>query len=382
MKKEGYRGVGVMSGSSLDGVDVADCYFWQSKNGQWNYVLLDVDTYPYGDEWRERLSNITDALTFARLNIDYGHFLGLTVRRFLIENDLTPDFVVSHGHTIFHDPERHFTAQIGSGETMATYLPCPLVTDLRTRDLALGGQGAPLVPFGEKALFDDCKLFLNLGGIANLSILPDENVSFSIISWKKEDTRHLAFDVCGCNIVLNHLASIYARDLHYDPDGAIAGGGSLEPALLVLLEQESYYSLIPPKSLGREWVESRIFPLLDTQQWSVPDLLHTYCYFIAHRVGAELDRFGVRNEQIMITGGGAHNQFLMHELEGVFSARNIQILPTQTEVINYKEALIFAFLGMTTLLGLPNVLPDATGASKAGICGAIHLPQTGGYSIL
>lgn len=384
MQTKIYKGIGLMSGSSLDGLDIAYCSFWRDIHNTWQFSLDAQQTIPYSQEWIERLAKQpASGIAYARLHIDYGHYLGLLLRQFLVEYQIQPDYVAAHGHTIFHQPEYHFTAQIGSGETMITYLNCPLVTDLRSRDMALGGQGAPLVPFGEKHLFYPIKLFLNLGGIANLSIIPDGSENFEIVSWKRGKVEHIAYDICGCNIVLNHLARLHNPTLQFDPNGSLAATGNLEPAILANLAQESYYHLIPPKSLGKEWVIENVIDKLAQMNFSIEDKLHTYTYFIANRLLDELDRFGVKNEHILITGGGAHNHFLVQTLKDLLTKRNITFIETEPNTVDYKEAIIFAFLGLMALLREPNVLKDATGASKAGICGAIHLPQIPGkYSIL
>lgn len=369
-----------MSGTSHDGVDLAACRFTLDPAGTWHYGIEVAETIPYAPDWRARLLALPSAPAeeLAKTHTDLGHLLGLHVRQFCLQHDLQPQFVASHGHTIFHQPWRHFTHQIGCGETMVTHLTCPLVSDFRPRDVANGGQGAPLVPFSQYQLFPQAGLFLNIGGIANLSVFAsraglDSSKQYDV--WQKPGWQHLAYDLCAANLVLNHLAYQYDNRLTYDAAGAVAVSGELEPRLLLDLQALDFYHNHPPRSLGREYALSHIFPLLDASGATLPDQLHTYVHHIVWVLGQELDRFGIRDTQLLVTGGGAHNAFLMQVLDEMLAGRGITRIDPEPLLVDYAEALHFAFLGLCTLLRIPNVLYQATGARQSSILGAVHLPE-------
>ncbi|HHG86503.1 MAG TPA: anhydro-N-acetylmuramic acid kinase [Bacteroidetes bacterium] len=333
-------------------------------DGKWNFEILASETIPIDEQWFARLKCLDEqnAETFAKTNVYFGHYLGRHLASFIERNELRPHFVASHGQTIFHQPGKNFTAQIGDGETIASYLACPLVTNFRNKDVALGGQGAPLVPFGEKWLFPDEKLFLNLGGIANLSFGP------------------LAFDVTVCNMGLNWLSNNLSPALPYDLGGQIARSGNIHPDLYEALEKLEYFRLPAPKSLGAEWFTTQVLPLIANAEIPLPDRLHTLVFHIISRITFDLRELGAQDVALLATGGGVHNTFLMEELEKSIAPRGISIKALPKSVIDYKEALIFAFLGLQTLLGRPNVFASVTGAKCDNVGGSIHLPP-GGLSI-
>ena len=349
-----------MSGTSLDGIDLAYCEFSENE-GQWRFDLLAAETIPYDEQWYARLLHLDtqDGITFAKTNIYLGHQFGRVLRDFIGRNELKPDFVGSHGHTIFHQPEKNFTVQIGDGETIAAYLPCPLVCNFRNKDVAMGGQGAPLVPFGEKHLFADEKLFLNLGGISNLSF------------------EGKAFDVSPCNMALNWLAANLEPSLSFDPNGENARSGKMNYDLYEALEALPYYSKTGPKSLGVEWFNAEVLPLIANPEIPVEDRLRTFVLHIVSRLTSAFRELGANNQQLVVSGGGAHNTFLVEELQKSIAPLGISFKQIDRGVIDFKEAIIFAFLGLQTMLGRPNILASVTGA-KLDLCGgSIHLPNTG-----
>ncbi|HLS27211.1 MAG TPA: anhydro-N-acetylmuramic acid kinase [Opitutales bacterium] len=356
-----FRGIGLMSGTSLDGLDLAYCSFSENSDGSWNYEFLETETVSYSKEWRDRLATVqtASAEVYAQTDAEYGELLGSILNDFIHVRKIDPDFAASHGHTIFHQPEKKFTAQIGDGETMAAHLPCPLVTNFRSRDLALGGQGAPLVPFGEKHLFPDCQLFLNLGGFANIAF------------------RGIAYDVSPCNFALNQIVREHDSQLEFDPDGKIARSGSCNQAVLTKLNALPYYAEPPPKSLGREWFEEHFLPILrEEQTLSAPDLLSTLTHHIASQIERAVAATEPRNTEILITGGGFKNKFLAELLKEKLQKFGITFYSGNTEqLVDYKEALIFAFLGLHTLLARTNILASATGAIRPSVSGSIHLPD-------
>lgn len=355
-----YCGIGLMSGTSLDGIDLAYCQFRFDQSKAWSYQILDANTFAYPPGWRKRLAGAQagSAEAYARTDMEYGHFLGSRLQDFISSRRIAPDYVASHGHTIFHQPETGFTAQIGDGETISAYLACPLVSNFRNKDVALKGQGAPLVPFGEKHLFPGCRLFLNLGGFSNLT------------------ADGSAFDVSPCNFALNWAVKRLDPALDFDPDGQFARAGTLHSRLFRRLEALEYYDRPPPKSLGREWFEECFLPVLTAEKEVAPqDLLCTLCHHIASQISRAIAASGIRDTTIIVTGGGARNRFLAELLdEGLRQHRVSFEVDIGTNLIDYKEALIFAFLGLQVLLGRPNILPEVTGATRGAVAGSIHLP--------
>jgi anhydro-N-acetylmuramic acid kinase len=356
-----YNAIGLMSGTSLDGLDIAACEF-VLDNGKWSFKILSSHTYPYSAEWKEKLRSLplSDALTFSFVNVEYGHLLGRLTRTFLESTRFRPDLIASHGHTVFHQPGHGLTVQVGSGSAIATETGYPVVCDFRSADLALGGQGAPLVPVGDRLLFPDFDACLNLGGFANISM--------------EHEGDRIAFDICPVNIILNKLASELGMD--YDKDGEIARTGQIEPGLLDQLNSLEYYRQKWPKSLGREWLENEFLPLIYISVVPVNDLMRTVCEHIALQVNHSLN--SNLRLKIMVTGGGAHHRLLMERISklGVHQ----WILPVN-EWVDFKEALVFAFLGVLRWRGEPNVLHSVTGSRFDHSGGAIYQPQADKRSI-
>lgn len=334
-----------MSGTSLDGLDVALCQFNGRDDHIFNYTVLKAETILYAEDFRKKLTDLMKAQAWqlAEEHFQFGYFLGDQVRKFLSRYDLTADFVSSHGHTIFHRPERGFTFQLGHGACISARSGLPVVFDFRSQDIALGGQGAPLVPLGDKLLYSSYSWCLNLGGIANISF--------------DERDRRVAFDVCPVNMVLNHLS--LEKEQPFDRDGGMAMKGKTDEELLVCLERLDFYSKAAPKSLGKEWVEKSIFPLLDQAAVSTEDKLHTFCIHIARRIAACVKGNGA----MLITGGGALNRFLIQEIKKQLPLGCKVVIPDM-ETILFKEAIVFAFLGYLKLNGQVNCLASVTGAGK------------------
>lgn len=342
-----------MSGTSLDGLDLAACRF-ELSGGQWHYTILEAETIGYSPAWRDRLAGVENetALGFVRTDIEYGDLLGQLTRDFIDKYKVSPDFIASHGHTVFHQPEKRITCQIGRGSAIAAGSSFPVVCDFRSLDVALGGQGAPLVPIGDRLLFGEFDYCLNLGGFANIS--------------SEQDGKRVAFDVSPANIVLNDLAR--KQGLPYDPDGALAAQGKVIPPLLHRLNQLPYYAQSPPKSLGKEWVIANIHPLLSEEPHTDNDLLATFCEHIAMQVAAVTGKNSTR--KLLITGGGAFNSHLVRRISELAAAT--VVLPDHN-TINFKEALIFAFLGVLRWRGEHNTLSSVTGAACDNTGGAIYL---------
>jgi anhydro-N-acetylmuramic acid kinase len=338
-----------MSGTSLDGVDVACCEFGFDR--KWSYKMVHAETVVYSKDWFDKLSGLytADPSELIRIDREFGRFLGQIAQQAMKNSGFRADLIASHGHTIFHQPEKGFTLQIGDGNSMAVIAGIPVIYDFRSADVALGGQGAPLVPVGDRLLFPDFTYCLNLGGISNISF--------------EHDSRRIAFDVCPVNIVLNALAS--KLNYRYDHEGQIASSGRINQKLLDKLNQLDFYSKIPPKSLGREWIEANVFPLLVKFHEPVENLLRTFTEHIAIQLGSVLNKRPVG--RILLTGGGARNIFLVERIKdhlksGIF-------IPEQ-EIIDFKEALIFAFLGVLRWRNEINCLSSVTGATR-DCCGGV-----------
>jgi anhydro-N-acetylmuramic acid kinase len=358
-----YRVLGLMSGSSLDGLDLALVEF-QSDGPNWHYKIEAADCYPYPTSWKERLSRATElqAIDYLQLHVDYGHHLGALVNRFIDEKGLAyrVGLIASHGHTTFHNPASKLTAQLGDGAALAAATRLPVVSDLRSMDVALGGQGAPIVPIGECLLFPGHPYFLNIGGIANVSIASDP---------------YLAFDVCPANRVLNALAEQMGHSM--DEGGAIARTGAICPELLDQLNELEYYRRTGPKSLPNQFGTDIILPLLLQSNTSIPDLLCTYVEHIAvqlHHAFATSKR-SIEPGEMMITGGGAFNEFLIERMRHHLQPIGITPFVPEAELVQLKEALIMAFIGVLRWRQENTVIASVTGASAPSVGGALWMGQ-------
>ncbi len=348
-----YKVIGLMSGTSLDGLDIAYCHFEMNEN-KWKYQIIKGHTIPYSIEWQNRLKSVEtgSALELVQTDHDYGHLLGKLTKSFIDEHNINPDFIASHGHTVFHQPCNRITLQIGNGSAIAAETGLPVICDFRSMDVALGGQGAPLVPIGDRLLFPEYDYCLNLGGIAN-------------ISYEKEG-RRIAFDICPSNMVLNSLANHY--HLSFDKNGEIARQGELSQDLLRKVNDLDYYHFNPPKSLGKEWVLSEFFPLIEKFDIPTKDKLRSVCEHIAYQVSKIVQPDPAR--KMLVTGGGAFNLFLMEKIR---ENCQLEIIIPDHDTVNFKEALIFAFLGILRWRKEVNCLKSCTGASQDNTGGAIYI---------
>jgi anhydro-N-acetylmuramic acid kinase len=357
-----YHVVGLMSGSSLDGLDIAYVQFEETA-GKWQFEIKETACIPYSPEWRQKLSRLSglSARDYLLLHTGYGHWLGHRVNEFLEEKHLTYriQLIASHGHTAFHLPSYKMTAQLGDGAAIAAITGIRTITDLRSTDIALGGQGAPVVPIGEKLLFPEYDLFLNIGGIANLSA---NRETFT------------GFDVCPANRILDLLAAQAGKG--FDENGMMAATGKTDETLLGKLNAFTYYQLPYPKSLSNDFGLNEIFPVVGSAQLSVPDALRTYVEHIVMQISASVTRF--KNEmnpndalRLLITGGGAHNRFLLDRLRHTVSPLGIECVVPSDNLVNFKEALVIALMGVLRWREDINVMCSVTGASKDSINGAV-----------
>jgi len=336
-----------MSGTSLDGVDMACCTFSFKKG--WTFVIEKAETIRYSTEWFKKLKDAPTLSAESLLEVDhaYGKFLGGLCKNFVKKHKIKGvDFISSHGHTIFHQPEKGFTLQIGNGNDIHSVTGLPVINDFRSLDVANGGQGAPLVPIGDKLLFSDYDVCLNFGGIANLSY-----------DLKKQ---RLAFDVCYVNMGLNYLAEKIGKK--YDENGDVASSGELNNDLLVKLNAVYQTTRQKRPALARELFEQKVQPLLDQEKISVPDRLRTFTESIAMQLSEVILQSGKKNT-VLCTGGGALNSFLMYRLIEHCGDDATLVIP-EKEVIDFKEAIVFAFLGVLRTRNQVNCLKSVTGATQ------------------
>jgi len=341
--------LGVMSGTSLDGIDLALCRFSEFEN-EWSYEIVDAQTIVYPTIWIERLKGAPQlkAEEFLILHNEYGCYTGELITKFLCGKEV-PQLIASHGHTIFHQPDIKFTFQLGNGASIAASTGITTINDFRNLDVALGGQGAPLVPIGDQLLFPEFDYCLNIGGFANISF--DQN-----------GTR-IAFDICPANIILNELA--LQKGYSFDKDGDLGASGTINKTLLKKLNCLDFYRQKWPKSLGREWIDNQTTPLLSASGLTIEDQAATIYEHIAYQISNVTGKVG----KLLATGGGSKNLFLIDQLKHKTSC---QIVLPDEKLIDFKEALIFAFLGVLAFKGRVNVLSSVTGSQQDNIGGTIY----------
>ncbi|SFU30985.1 anhydro-N-acetylmuramic acid kinase [Pustulibacterium marinum] len=352
MENINYKVVGVMSGTSLDGVDLVYCEIYEDAT--WKFNIYEARTYAYSSLWKSKLENAISlaAEELEELDIAYTKYLSEVINQFKSEFSLNDiDAVCSHGHTVFHEPHNGITKQIGNRPELASLINELVVCNFRVQDVELGGQGAPLVPIGDQLLFSNFDFCLNLGGFANVSY--------------QENEIRIAFDICPVNIVMN----VFARQLgeEYDKGGAIARTGKIHEELLNELNQLSYYQKTPPKSLGLEWVKAEVLPIIQKFTLVEKDVLRT---FVEH-VAIQLSEVIQPNKTVLVTGGGAYHSFLMERTEKL---AGVSIELPENELVEFKEALIFAFLGVLRMCNKVNCLKSVTGAKHDHSSGYIYKP--------
>lgn len=352
-----------MSGSSLDGLDIAFVEFTENA-GKWSYDILHADCISYSQEWQDWLKKAINlnAYEYQLLHARYGKYLGEAVNHFIEKYSLQykVGLIASHGHTTFHVPHIGMTAQLGDGAALAAVTGLPVVSDLRALDVALGGQGAPIVPVGEKLLFPEYAYLLNIGGIANLSI---------------QDNEYRAFDVCAANRVLNMLANDAGKE--YDENGAMAATGELNKELLQQLGALAYYKKAAPKSLANSFGTEEVYPLVKAFNISMQDQLRTYTEHIAIEImnAVRLNVSNVEDKKLLITGGGAFNTFLVKKIASQLEPFKVEVVVPNEDIVKYKEALIMALIGVLRWREESNVLHTVTGAKHNSVGGALWLGQ-------
>ena len=364
-----YHVLGMMSGSSLDGLDLALCRFDLDRaaaNPIADWSILRAATLPFNRQWKDRLQELPGASAgmLAEAHAAFGRYLAELARPFLATCEPLPDLLASHGHTLFHDPTRGYTFQLGDGAALSAKTGIPVASDFRTQDIALGGQGAPLAPLADRLLFPGYDFYLNLGGIANISApLPDGSI--------------IAFDIGGANQVLNRL--VEPLDIPFDKGGRLAAAGELDEALLRKVDSLPYFEAPYPKSLGNAWVRETLLPLYLSATTSLADKLHSACVQLAGQVARAIRQIREREGlwkpafRMLVTGGGAFNGFLVARIEEACREQMaLELVVPDAELVSFKEAALMALMGVLRLEGLPNCLSSATGATKDSVGGALH----------
>lgn len=350
-----YVGIGLMSGSSLDAVDLAAVEFEVEDGNFFNWTLMTSNAYEIPFDLKEKLIRTRDlsVSSFASLDNELGNFFGECCAEFIKSNKLNPDYIASHGHTIEHHPRKGYSIQIGSPNQISAITGITTLADFRSKDIAKGGEGAPLAPVVEHYLFSNFKLFLNLGGIANISIHKENGIS--------------AFDVCPANQLLNFISKDF--DAAYDKDGAFAALGENNEALKAKFREDSYLQKLPPKSLDNHYLQDYYFKLVSASKVLKEDKMRTAVEFITEEIARCL-----KNEDssldLMVTGGGAFNSFLIKNLQSKIKQ---EIYLPSKELIEQKESILMSLCGLLRILEKPNSFASVTGASEDTVNGAIYL---------
>ncbi|VAW19037.1 Anhydro-N-acetylmuramic acid kinase [hydrothermal vent metagenome] len=348
-----------MSGTSLDGLDLCYCHIWKT-NDKWEFDIKETKSISYSEDMRSELKDsiYLKADELLRFHNTYGTWLGQQTVLFINENKLEVDYIASHGHTTHHQPENGLTFQIGSGQHLANESGCKVICDFRTNDIALGGQGAPLVPIGDEFFFGIYDFCLNLGGISNISL--------------KQKGKRIAYDIGLANMILNHITR--KIDMAYDKGGELARKGSINQKMLEKLNALKYYLLPHPKSIGYEWFLEKVIPIVDETDDTTENLLHTAIHHICIKVAQQVQLNVSQKEQtLLITGGGALNNFMIETLQKKLGDNTKTIVPSNT-LIEFKEALVFALMGALRLEQEINVFKSVTGAKRDSSSGIVYLP--------
>lgn len=356
-KERHYRVLGLMSGTSLDGVDLALCRFTMRNRNITHYTIEKAHTYPYSSYLIKQLSSLLEAndTSIEEIDRELGKYYATVIQKFL-RNKTVPDLIASHGHTVYHDPEVSKTLQIGNGSIIAQKTGIIVINDFRSEDVRLGGQGAPLVPVGDKMLFSSYPFCLNLGGFANLSFV--------------HNGIRVACDLAPCNMLINNEAGMLG--FPYDEGGKMALKGNLNKLLFEELNALPYYQKSHPKSLGKEWFVNQVIPVLRKYYpTGHPDAIRTATQHAGYQVGRYIENYRETNESVLVTGGGAHNSYLLHHIQSVTRTR---LVVPDRETVAFKEALVFALLGLLRYEGMENVYASVTGATRNSCSGIIHNP--------
>ena len=354
-----------MSGSSLDGLDIAFCTFQLNEKKELTYWNLEqAETFSFSEKWQSRLLHLPnqDAMAFAQTHTYFGHYMGEMVNKFIDKYKINPDFIAVHGHTIYHYPDKRMTIQIGDGAALSAVTGYPVINNFRTQDIALDGEGTPLAPIADQYLLSEYDFFLNLGGIANVTA--------------KTDDHYVAFDIGPANQILNILAN--QLDLEYDKNGAIAATGKMIPELKNTIDELPYFQQEYPKSLDNQWISKHVVTFYLDNENTVEDKLHTACWQLADQITKSVQHILKKEKmnrpgyRMIVSGGGAMNGFLMQCIKEA-----CKIIPTlkveipDQNLVFFKEAILMALMGVLRVENIPNCLSTVTGAKRDTIGGGI-----------
>ncbi len=346
MKK--YKVIGIMSGTSCDGLDIAYCEF--SKQKSWSYKIIKCQTIKYNQNFINKISREFSEINKDLIELDYffGKFIGLEINKFIKKHELKIDLVCSHGHTVIHNPEKKISFQIGCGKTIRNITKTTTINDFRIKDIEMGGQGAPLVPIGDNLLFKKYKYCLNLGGFANISEKTKNNI--------------IGYDICPCNIILNYYSK--KMGFPFDNKGALSSKGNINEMLLNELNNLNYYRIEGPKSLDVSWVRDNFIPTVDKYKLTAQNILATISKHIAQKIGEKINK-----AETIVSGGGCFNN---HVINMIKKESNSKIVIPDIKTINYKEAMIFGFIGILKFRNEINCYNSVTGARENSIVGVIN----------
>jgi len=355
-----YKIVGLMSGTSLDGLDLCYCHLSKQED-QWSFEIIKTDSISYSNEMQSELKDsiYLKADELLDFHNTYGTWLGAQAKTFISKHQLDVDYIASHGHTSHHQPQNGITFQMGSGQHLANESAYRVICDFRTNDVALGGQGAPLVPIGDQLFFSAYDFCLNLGGISNISLI--------------QKGKRIAYDIGLANMILNYITN--KIDLAYDNQGQLARSGTINETMLAQLNGLNYYLLPHPKSIGYEWFVEKVAPIVDATNDTTENLLHTAVHHICEKIAQQVQLNAVQKENsLFVTGGGALNDFLIEILQQKLGISTQVIVPDKI-LIEFKEALVFALMGALRVEQEINVLKSVTGAKRDSSSGVLYLPS-------
>lgn len=356
-----YNVIGLMSGSSHDGLDIAFAEITDVRN-DWTFEIKHAACIPFEKEMEHQLRHAATLPVpeFLKLHTAFGRWIGTQVVDFIHSNALyhKVHFVASHGHTVFHDPESKTSVQIGDGASISGITGLPTITDLRNADIALAGQGAPIVPIADHKFFSEYKYCLNLGGISNVTI---------------NGAAPLAFDIAPANQVLDYFAQKAGKA--FDENGALAAQGRVEETVLTALNALPYYKAEGPKSLANDYSKQLIDIIEALNTLSTADILATLVAHIVFQITQAVEKYPAEegHAKMLVTGGGAMNQFLVAQLSAALQTKAIEVVVPEDNIVKYKEALAMAFIGVLRWREEENVLSSVTGAAKNTIGGALWL---------
>lgn len=360
-----YHALGLMSGSSLDGLDLAFCEISVTDTPKFrvkNSKILVAETLAFSEQWVSRLKHLPQqsALTFAKTNTYFAHYTAELVKAFCIKNKVKPDFIAAHGHTIFHDPDGRITVQIGDGAALAAKTGYPVICDFRTHDIALDGEGTPLAPIADKWLFPNYDFYLNIGGIANISC--------------NANGQFIAFDIGAANQIFNALAHLTGQD--YDKDGQIAATGKVHQSTLNTVNALDYFNAPYPKSLDNSWIKQNILPFYLSVECSVEDKMSTAVEQLALQIATSIENIKAKENfkkskyTLFVTGGGAFNKYLTERIDSL--CIDVEIVLPEKIIIDFKEAALMALMGVLRVENQVNCMASVTGARFDTIGGAIY----------